>query len=144
MSSAFIDTNVIIKYFTGNPMAKKVLEPVVSGEITGYINNIVFSEVLFVLVKLLTGMKAYELKKKPKTIKETLKRLDKQIVFLQEYLTELELSEEIKQAALDIMKHYGLLPNDAIIVATCKHYGINTLLTFDQDFKRIPWLKVTP
>jgi len=144
MSSACIDTNVIIKYYTGNPVAKKVLEPVLSGEITGYINNIVFSEVLFVLVKLLTGMKAYGLKKKPQTIKETLERLDKQIVFLQEYFTELELSEEIKQTALDIMKHYGLLPNDAIIAATCKHYNMETLITFDKDFNRIAWLKIIP
>ncbi len=49
-----------------------------------------FSEVLFILLKLLTGMKAYELKKKPQAIKEALKRLDKQIAFLQEYFTELE------------------------------------------------------
>ena len=25
-----------------------------------------------------------------------------------------------------------------------KHYGIDTILTFDEDFKRIPWLKVVP
>ncbi len=70
--------------------------------------------------------------------------LDKQIAFLQEYFTELEVGEEIKQAALDIMRQYGLLPNDAIIAATCKHYNIDTIITFDEDFKRVPWLKVVP
>ena len=42
------------------------------------------------------------------------------------------------------MIEYNLLPGDAIIALTCKHYGIDTILTFDEDFKRIPWLKVIP
>ncbi len=42
------------------------------------------------------------------------------------------------------MRQYELLPNDAIIVATCKHYNIDTIVTFEEDFKRIPWLKVIP
>ena len=37
---------------------------------------------------------------------------------------------------------YGLLPNDALIASTCKHYGVNIIATFDEDFKRIPWLRV--
>ena len=48
--------------------------------------------------------------------------------------------EEIHETVLK----YKLLPGDAIIALTCKRYGINTILTFDEDFKRIPWLKVIP
>lgn len=144
MSSAFIDTNVIIRYYAGDPAARKALEPVLSGETVGYINSVVFSEVLFVLLKLLTGMKAYELKRRPQTVRETLKMLDNQIAFLQGYFIELEINEEIKQAALDVMRRYGLLPNDAIIAATCKHYNINTIITFDEDFKRVAWLRIIP
>jgi len=29
-------------------------------------------------------------------------------------------------------------------VLTCQHHGIDTILTFDEDFKRVPWLKVIP
>jgi len=43
-----------------------------------------------------------------------------------------------------MMNDYRLAPRDAIIALTCKHYGINIILTFDEDFKRIPWLKVMP
>lgn len=86
MSSAFIDSNVIIRYYAGDLAAKRVLESVLSGETIGYINSVinsvVFSEVLFVLIKLLTDMRAYELKKKPERIRETLRGLDKQITFL--------------------------------------------------------------
>ncbi|MCE4625230.1 MAG: PIN domain-containing protein [Desulfurococcales archaeon] len=42
------------------------------------------------------------------------------------------------------MSNYRLAPKDSIIALTCKHYGINTILTFDEDFKRIPWLEVVP
>ena len=41
-----------------------------------------------------------------------------------------------------VMTTYKLLPNDAQIALTCKHYGIDTILTFDEDFKHVPWLKV--
>ncbi len=53
MSSAFIDTNVIIRYYAGDPAARKALEPVLSGETVGYINSVVFSEALFVPLKTL-------------------------------------------------------------------------------------------
>ena len=33
------------------------------------------------------------------------------------------------------MVKYGLLPNDAMILATCKFYGINYLVSFDSDFE---------
>ena len=37
-----------------------------------------------------------------------------------------------------------LLPSDAIIALTCIHKYIDTIITFDEDFKRVPWLKVVP
>ena len=45
---------------------------------------------------------------------------------------------------LEIMRNYNLLPGDALIAITARHYGIDTILTFDEDFKKIPWLKVIP
>ena len=33
-----------------------------------------------------------------------------------------------------IMRRYKLLPNDALIAATCRHYGIRKIATFDEDF----------
>ena len=67
-------------------------------------------------------------------VKELIERLDIRLV--QSIYTE----EEFYEALLN----YGLLPSDAIIALTCRHYGIDTILTFDEDFKRIPWLKVIP
>lgn len=144
MSSVFIDSNVIVKYFAGEPVSRKLLEPVLKGEIDGYINNIVFTEVIFTLIKLQTGMSAYELRRRPQKLISSVKNIGKQIMFLREYFSELEIGEEIKQLSLKIMEDYGLLPNDALIAATCKFNNAEKLLTFDEDFKRVAWLKVIP
>ena len=58
------------------------------------------------------------------------------VVVLRDYASPKEL--------LEVMTKYNLPPSDAIIALTCKHYGIDTILTFDKDFNKIPWLKVAP
>ncbi|RLG75297.1 MAG: PIN domain nuclease [Thermoprotei archaeon] len=45
---------------------------------------------------------------------------------------------------VETVRRYSLLPGDALIAITARHYGIDTILTFDEDFKRTPWLKVIP
>jgi predicted nucleic acid-binding protein len=52
-------------------------------------------------------------------------------------------SAELKQL-LEVMEKYKLTPSDAVIALTCEQYNIDTILTFDEDFKRVPWLKVIP
>ncbi|WP_456367793.1 PIN domain-containing protein [Thermococcus sp.] len=37
---------------------------------------------------------------------------------------------------------YGLLPNDATIVATCIKHGITEIATFDKDFENVSFLKI--
>ncbi|BAN91108.1 PIN domain-containing protein [Aeropyrum camini] len=68
----------------------------------------------------------------------TLRRLlsDYNVIILQDKATINEIHET--------MIKYKLLPGDAIIALTCKHYGVDTILTFDEDFRRVPWLKVNP
>ncbi|MEM4945846.1 MAG: PIN domain-containing protein [Archaeoglobaceae archaeon] len=34
------------------------------------------------------------------------------------------------------------MPNDALIAATCKHYGIKKIATFDEDFKKVDFLEI--
>jgi len=42
----------------------------------------------------------------------------------------------------EILEKYNLLPNDSLIAATCKHYGIKKIATFDEDFKKVDFLEV--
>jgi predicted nucleic acid-binding protein len=45
---------------------------------------------------------------------------------------------------LEVARNLKLLPSDAIIALTCKHNNIDIIITFDEDFRRVSWLKVTP
>jgi len=67
-------------------------------------------------------------------VRELIKRLN--IRLIPSMYSERELYE--------VLIGFKLLPSDAIIALTCKYHGIDTILTFDEDFKRIPWLKVIP
>ena len=59
-------------------------------------------------------------------------------------LVYLPMTLEVVREANNIAAKYGLLPNDALIATTCKHYDISVIATFDEDFTRIVWLKVVP
>jgi predicted nucleic acid-binding protein len=67
-------------------------------------------------------------------VRELIEKLDIRIV----------MSMYGERELYDTISSYKLLPGDAIIALTCKHYGINTILTFDEDFRRVPWLKTIP
>ncbi len=54
----------------------------------------------------------------------------------------LDLNMQVFNDSYLFSKIYGLLPNDALIAATCKHYGINKIATFDPDFKRVDFLEI--
>lgn len=54
----------------------------------------------------------------------------------------LYIDEEILHLSRGISFEYKLLPNDSLITATCKHYGIKKIATFDTDFKRVDFLEV--
>ena len=52
------------------------------------------------------------------------------------------INEEIIDICEKIIEKYKLLPNDALIAATCKYYGISKIATFDEDFQKVDFLKV--
>lgn len=61
---------------------------------------------------------------------------DAKVIVLEDKVTPQEL--------IDVARKYHLLPADALVALTCKHYGIERILTFDDDFKRVPWLTAIP
>ena len=147
----FLDSSIIIRYFVGDSNAKEVLED----HFKFAINSIVYSEVAFNLLKLLYVDKYgryrfYDMKSALSSHDSNLLKgyrilysfIDE--LLSEERLTFLPITLDVIEEATRIAVEYGLLPNDSLIAATCKHYGINTIATFDEDFKRIPWLKVFP
>ena len=139
MNGVFVDSNVIIHHLAGDNKAKEIIENVESGGDTGYINQIVVSEVIFICLKLKTKKSAFELKKAP----DIVKRVDlKNVYELLDTFIELPSDKGITRSAEDVIARYGLLPNDALIAATCKHHGIRKLATFNGDYKQVDFVEI--
>ena len=147
----FLDTSVILRYFLGDSIAKYIIE----NTSRFAINAVIFSETTFNLLKILYSEKHGEYKFYE--MKTALSTRDHDVLqgynifqsFLEELQSEnrllfLPITLEIIRDASKIAAIYGLLPNDSLIAATCRHYGIPTIATFDEDFKRIPWLNILP
>ena len=133
----FFDSNVFLHHLADSrEEATNLIEKVELGDITGYINDIVISEVTYGYIRAITGLSPFNLKKKIEKIEIDLSPL-KELFDLFEVLP-----CRFGNITLDIMEKYNLLPNDALIVATCRYYGIRKIATFDKDFKRVDFLEI--
>ena len=70
--------------------------------------------------------------------------IDELYKFLEEANISVVEDKARPQELIEVARQFHLLPADALIALTCRHYGINTILTFDEDFKRVSWLRVVP
>ncbi|MBA7514300.1 tRNA(fMet)-specific endonuclease VapC [subsurface metagenome] len=148
MVDIFLDTSVFIEHMLGNYSIGNIIN---KGRLFSTIN--VFEETFYKSIILKTFEKFGKISKytaKEKYIKNSSYYNDV-IMFFEEYvdflvqdgcLKVLEIKHEIFMSSVKISKRYGLLPNDALIAATCKHYGINKIATTDPDFKRVDFLEI--
>ncbi|MET1159618.1 MAG: PIN domain-containing protein [Thermoprotei archaeon] len=146
-----LDTNAIIYYLHRvEPSASKVKQVIVEREDLAVTLKII-DEVVFTLIRLeawrrhrfrqLNELRDYvrrhglrEFYDAINDVEEFIYKLGIQVLEDKGSLTEL----------LETIKKYSLFPGDALIAVTAKHYGVDTILTFDEDFKRVPWLRVIP
>jgi predicted nucleic acid-binding protein len=50
----------------------------------------------------------------------------------------LPITAHLVSLAADVSRQFGLLCNDALIVATMRHEGLTNLASNDTDFDRVP------
>ena len=132
MRSYLVDSSVILEALKGNPRAREVLNGLGKGP--KFINSIIFSEVLFIFLKNVTGKSYRSLRGNTKEFLAHREELSKLYGFLRENFVEVPLTEEISDLAFELMTKHALLPNDSLILATAKFYGL-TLVTLDSDFE---------
>ncbi len=145
-----VDTNVFVQYLLEGERADEAEKLMASYSDLAVTTGIV-NEVEFVIVRRLaqTRLGIRKLSKLKEYIRA--KGLDFAIDVLEEFtrmLLELNIAI-LKDYAeprelLETMRKCRLTPSDAIIALTCRHYGVDNILTFDEDFKRVPWLRVIP
>ena len=138
------DSNVLIKYLAGDEKAKTLVERVINGEWSGYITGTIVSETIYVYLRLALDVSRYKLKdlitKQDERVKTLLEEDVRPLLSLFNLIT----AEAGVEDLLNLIESYGLLPNDALIVVAALKHGISTIATFDNDYRRVPWLRVIP
>ncbi|ALU11901.1 twitching motility protein PilT [Ignicoccus islandicus DSM 13165] len=146
-----LDTNAIVYYLHRvEPYASRVKRILASREDLALTLRIV-DEVIFTLIRL-EALRKLEIRRldqlRDYIRKHGLEEFDDAINDADEMINSLGIlvleDKGSLRELLEVMRKYSLLPGDALIAVTAKHYGIDTILTFDEDFKRVPWLKVIP
>ncbi len=130
MKGVFLDTSILLEHFKGNPKAKDILLRLMDSDVVLFINPIVFSEVVYLLLGFYSGISPRSLKGKPEKLPQ---KIDLVFEALEEYAF-VELGEKTSHIAKDLIRKYAMLPNDALILATCMEHGFS-LVTLDDDFK---------
>ncbi|MBK8043895.1 MAG: PIN domain-containing protein [Haliscomenobacter sp.] len=127
--NVFIDSSLLVEYEKLN--RPELLEALMASNHQLFINPIVASEYLYQLIGILGGRSPMSICESGK-IGETLGRHDT-AVFLSAFEI-LSIPDKALPMAIDLMKKHNLLPNDAIILASCKLEQVAVLASFDTDF----------
>ena len=141
----FVDSSVFLAFFVdGIDIFGKLIGLLVT-------STNVIEEVTYVLIKEqakdVTGISRHYdlltyLRENPDTVKQIAGEIISDVSSLLNALKIVVLAPASYSEMFDVVKNYGLLPNDALIVATCRYYGIKKIATFDEDFKRVDFLEV--
>ena len=142
----FLDSSVFLRFFIDGVA---VFENLPNSLVT---STNVIEEVTYVLIKQKAreteGKKLhYELlrflRENPLQVTRIFKEIRKDIRTVLEGLTIRVLEPADFEEMWSAIETYGLLPNDALIAATCKINGIRKIATFDEDFKKVDFLEVS-
>ncbi len=141
----FLDTNAILYYLHDVKPYSQIVEDTTSGEDELYTSIRVLDEVIFTIVRtkawIRLGIRRIE------KLREYIQKhgygffeedIDELYNFLKETNIAVVEDRAKPQELIDAAKKFHLLPADALIALTCMHYGIDAILTFDEDFKRVP------
>jgi predicted nucleic acid-binding protein len=146
----FLDANCLVYEATADPTygpaCKRLLERIENNDLLGYTSAHVVAEMAHRLMTIeasillsrpLNGM-ANWLRRHPAEVQ----RLTRHRVAIDEVaaipLTILPVSGSLVSRAADLSIQFGLLTNDALIVAMMQDNGLNALASLDADFDRVP------
>ncbi len=135
MAKFLVDSNIFIEAFKGNKDVQNIVDLLLSEDVRTFISINSLEEIVFILIKAVSNSSYWDLKKNQDLVKNSLVQTKDYLDFILEFCEILEINKEVFKESLNIIEKYGLLPNDALILATCKYYEIPHLLSLDKDFR---------
>ena len=130
-NKVFVDSSILIEALKGNKVSfyRKLVSNI---ENENFINNIVISEYLYHVLGFSSGISPRTIKEK-KRVGEILSSNAELYSILSDF-SYLNGDSALLTDVPSYMAKYNLLPNDAIILATCKIHDITKLASHDSDF----------
>ena len=147
----YVDSNALVYLLHDMKPKSDLTINILSGSDEVYTSLRTIEETSYILVRVYLSKRygargIYQIRETVR--KYGLESVKDELATLRRLLSEYDIIILQDKATIDeihkTMIKYNLLPEDAVIALTCRHYGIDTILTFDEDFKRVPWLKVIP
>ncbi len=126
----FLDSSILIE-FEKQSEKSSLFVLLQNSDFELYINAIVASEYLYKLIGIIAQKSPMAVCESNK-IKEIIEQQD--IESFLSIFSYLEITEESILFSVDLMKKHNLLPNDAMILATCLLQNIKVLASHDTDF----------
>ncbi len=130
--SLFLDSNVFTEYLKGNPDASALLSKLINNDFKLFTNETVYNEVLFIYLRSNIGG-YWTLKRRRDDIRRLVRLFIGQVLPLLSSTNFLDTTHEITLLSIKFSAEYGLLPSDALILATAKYYGLDGIVTLDSD-----------
>ena len=126
-----IDSSILVEYIK-NTKTKLLIKLISDVKTECFINETVVSEYLYYFLALNGGRSPRATQSAEEIHLIFSGSSDYKIINRFELLS---TSKTLFSLAPDYMSKYNLLPNDAIILATCKMHGITQLASHDKDFE---------
>ena len=138
----FFDSNVFLKYLAGNGEAKELVDRVEAGAWEGFVNDVVVSETIYGYLRLALKVSRYKIgdyiAKHVGLVKELLEE-DVYPVFAGfEHLPTSVGIDKTRRIHDHLQATTKRRPNSS----HTQNPQLEHIASFDQDFDRIPWLKV--
>lgn len=130
-NNIFLDSSILIEYIKQSKI--EIFESLIKNkEIVLHINSIVMSEFIFYLIAYKSNrspLSCKEAKIIPNLLKET-----NPTAFLSQFSFVNTTEPSFVEISVNLMEKYNLLPNDALILATCIINNISCIASYDKDF----------
>jgi len=134
-----LDTNIFVEAFKGQEEAQNLIELLIDNtdKFEIYIPFNVVEEITFLLIKKTSKTDYWSLKKNKTLVKENFVKIKPYLEFILNLCEILYPNEKVLFKAFDYIERYGLLPNDAFVLAFCKVFEMEILISFDSDFYEV-------
>lgn len=147
--AVFLDANCIVYDVTFDPVygpaCKRLLERIENKDLPGFTSAAVLAEVAHRLMTIevanrhsrsLTGM-ANWLRRHPSEVQQCRSHRQALDEMAAIPINVLPITDSLVSRAADLSVQFGLLTNDALIVAAMQANGLDTLASLDADFDRV-------